>query len=117
MLNQDGIQVIKFWLSITKDEQSRRLNAIKDDPLESWKLSGLDQQALKLWKSYTLYKEKMLQQTDLPFCKWMILDANYAPDARIEAIKYVLSQVPYPKDEKALKLLKPSKNLLSKVGK
>ena len=114
MLNQDGVHVIKFWLSITKDEQGRRLNAIKDDPLDSWKLSGLDRQALKLWDDYTKYKEKMLNKTDLPCCRWMILNANYVPDARVEAIKHVLSKVPYPKDETARKLLKPRKSIIDK---
>jgi polyphosphate kinase 2 len=113
MLNQDGIHVIKIWVSIDKKEQAKRLDAIKDNPLDSWKLSGLDKKALSLWKDYSRYKKKMMETTNLPFSPWIILNANYAPEARVEAIKHVLSKVPYPKDKAAGNLLKPKKNLIS----
>lgn len=112
MLNQDGIHVIKIWVSIDKKEQTKRLDAIRNNPLDSWKLSGLDKKALSLWKDYTRYKNKMLKTTNLPFSPWLILNANYAPEARVEAIKHVLSQVPYPKDKRADSLLKPKKGLI-----
>ncbi len=113
MLHEDGIKIIKFWLSISKNEQKKRLEAVKDDPLASWKLSGLDKKALKLWDEYTRFKKRMLERTDLPFSKWMLLNANYVPAARVETIKHVLANVPYPKNELSTKLLKPDTKIIS----
>lgn len=89
------------------------MESVKDDPLASWKLSGLDKKALKLWDEYTRFKKRMLKRTDLPFCKWMILNANYTPAVRVETIKHVLANVPYPKNKQSIKLLKPDAGIIS----
>jgi len=113
MLAEDGIQIIKFWLSVSKEEQKKRLLAVKKNPLASWKLSGLDKKAQNLWDDYSRYKLKMLKKTNLPFNPWVILDSNYVPPARVESIKYVLSQVPYPKSDATKKLLVTDSTIIS----
>jgi len=115
MLTHDGMHVIKLWLSITKDEQERRLKAVKNDPLASWKLSGLDKKALKLWDHYSRYKRKMIKKTSLPFSPWVNINADYAPAARVEAIKYVLSQVPYPKSDSTKDLLTSDPKIITSL--
>ncbi len=107
MLVKDGIQIIKFWYSISKEEQKSRFDSIRQDPLKQWKLSPIDDRAQELWDDYTFYKNAMFAKVSEPECFWNIIKANNKPNARIESIKYVLRSVDYPKDEKTLALLKP----------
>jgi polyphosphate kinase 2 len=95
MIMNDGVHLIKIYFSITKDEQKRRLNEIKTNPLKKWKLSPIDHKALELWDEYTNYKNKMFEVTDRNNAPWIKIDANNTLDARLEAMDYVLSQVIY----------------------
>ncbi len=108
MLVKDGIQIIKFWYSISKEEQKSRFDSIRQDPLKQWKLSPIDDRAQELWDDYTFYKNAMFAKANSPKCSWNIIKADNKPNARIESIKYVLRSVNYPKDDRVIKLIEPT---------
>ncbi len=97
MLVQDGILLIKFYFSISKDEQAKRFEAIKKNPLKKWKLSPVDQRAQELWDVYTKYKKKMFLHTNTPIAPWTIIKANNRNLARIATLKHILNTIPYDK--------------------
>lgn len=98
MLVDDDIYLIKFYFSITKEEQARRFKKIKTDPLKKWKMSPVDDNAQELWSTYTKYKKLMFEKTNTDIAPWTIVSANVKIDARIETIKHVLKQLPYKKN-------------------
>ncbi len=95
MITSDGIHLIKFYFSITKEEQARRFEDIREDPLKRWKLSPVDEKAQELWQEYTAYKEAMFEKTNTEANPWIIIKADRKPKARMEAIRYILDKVPY----------------------
>jgi len=95
MLYEDGVIIIKFWFSISKEEQLRRFESRKKNPLKQWKLSPVDMQAQKKWDIYTKYKEEMFRRTHTSFSPWIIVKANNKQKARLESIRYVISLIPY----------------------
>ena len=95
MIIQSKTYLIKFYFSITKAEQARRFDLIASDELKRWKITAVDKEAQKLWKDYTLYKKKMIQQTDTKIAPWVIIDANDNMSARIKAIEHLLGAIPY----------------------
>lgn len=96
MLIEDGIRLIKFWFSIDVEEQKRRLINRQVNPLKQWKISTVDMQAQQKWNDFTYYKEEMFQHTHAENSPWVIIKGNVKEVARLEAIRYVLSQVPFP---------------------
>jgi len=117
MMDKDGIQVIKLWFSISKEEQQNRFDAIRNDPLKHWKLSPVDARALELWDDYSRYKDEMFIKTNTEFCQWAVVKANIKTRARIEAIKYVLGEVDYPKDEEIMRKIKLDNKVLYQLQK
>ncbi len=105
MLYEDGIIIIKFWFSISKEEQLRRFNSRKANPLKQWKLSPVDMEAQKRWNEYTKYKEEMFNKTHVSFSPWIIVKANNKMKARLESIRYVLSQIPYSNKATTVRVL------------
>lgn len=104
MLVASGVFLLKLYFSISKDEQERRFNEIKNSPLKKWKYSDVDKKALKLWDRYTEYKEKMLANTSTDHAPWKIFKANKKTMSRIEALEYILEKIPYQvKDMDAIK--------------
>ncbi|GAA4949902.1 polyphosphate kinase 2 [Algibacter agarivorans] len=100
MITESGIRLVKFYFSISKDEQEQRFEDIKRSPLKKWKYSPVDQKALELWDDYTEYKKKMFKKTHTKIAPWVIIKANKKTKARIEAIEHLLNVMPYlPKDE------------------
>lgn len=95
MITKDGIILIKLYFSITKQEQARRFEDIRSNPLKRWKLTPVDQRAQELWDVYTSYKEKMFAKTDTDYAPWKIIKANRKTKARMEAIDTILDMVPY----------------------
>jgi polyphosphate kinase 2 len=95
MIIESGIRLIKFYFSISKNEQMSRFEDIQGSPLKKWKFSKVDQKAIELWDSYTSYKEKMFEKTDTALAPWVVIGANRKMKARIEAIKHILAVVPY----------------------
>ncbi|WP_055442728.1 polyphosphate kinase 2 [Lacinutrix himadriensis] len=95
MLYEDGVVVIKFWFSLSKDEQERRFESRLKNPLKQWKFSEVDKEGQKLWNKYTHYKEQMFGKTHTSFSPWIILKTNNKKEARLESIRYVLSRFDY----------------------
>ena len=117
MMDKDGIQVIKLWFSITKEEQQERFDNINSDPLKHWKMSPVDDRAIELWDDYGKYKEEMFRRTNMDFCSWAVVQANIKTKARVEAIKYVLGEVDYPKDEAIMRKIKVDREVLYQLKK
>lgn len=101
MIVESGIRLIKFYFSITKEEQAKRFEDIKASPLKKWKFSKVDAKALELWDSYTDYKTRMFEKTNTELAPWIIIKANRKSSARLEAIKHVLDLIPYQVEDKA----------------
>lgn len=97
MIIQSDTYLIKFYFSITKKEQASRFADIEKSPLKRWKMTDVDRKAQGLWDQYTYYKDEMFKQTNSELAPWRIIDANDKSVARLEAIKHVLSEIPYPK--------------------
>jgi len=95
MLVRSGIQIIKYWFSITDDEQEVRFEARIEDPLKQWKLSPMDLESRRRWEAYTVAKEVMLQRTHIPEAPWWVVHAVDKKRARLNCIHHLLSQVPY----------------------
>lgn len=96
MLVEDGVHLIKLYFSISKDEQAKRFEKIKTDPLKKWKMSPVDDRAQELWDDYTEYKNAMFEKTNTNYAPWKVIKANRKVEARINAIQYVLEQLPFP---------------------
>ena len=95
MLYEDGVELIKFWFSISKVEQASRFKSRKLNPLKQWKISPVDEEAQEHWDVYTHYKEEMFSKTHTTFSPWTIVKANNKKNARLESIRHVLSRLPY----------------------
>ena len=95
MLYEDNIEIIKFWFSISKGEQERRFKRRVTNPLKQWKISPVDDEAQAHWDVYTMYKEEMFSKTHTSYAPWAIVKANSKMKARLEAIRHVLSALPY----------------------
>ncbi len=112
MLYEDGLIIIKFWLSISKDEQLRRFEARKRTPLKRWKFSPVDKKGQLLWDDYTHYKEEMFSKSHTTYSPWMIVKTNSKKIARLESIRYVLSQFDYEGKESASTTLLTDPNIV-----
>ena len=112
MLYEDGLIVIKFWLSISKNEQKKRFEARKRTPLKRWKFSPVDKKGQLLWESYTHYKEEMFSKSHTTYSPWMIVKTNNKKVARLESIRHVLSQFDYEGKELATTTLLPDPNIV-----
>lgn len=112
MLYEDGVHVIKFWFSITKNEQMRRFIARSDNPLKQWKLSPVDQKGQELWDKYTYYKEQMFSRTHTSFSPWRIIKTNVKKEARLESMRSVLAQFEYEGKEEATTRVLPDPNVV-----
>ena len=95
MLVRSGIILIKYWFSITDDEQYLRFQMRIQDPLKQWKLSPMDMESRRLWEQYTKAKETMLERTHIPEAPWWIVEAVEKKKARLNCIHHLLSQIPY----------------------
>ncbi len=111
MLHEDGIQLIKFWFAISKSEQKRRFNSRLNDPLKQWKFSPVDEKGQQLWDEFTYYKERMFSKTHTTFSPWIIVKTNDKRTARLESMRYVISQFNYEGKTKS-SLLFPNPNII-----
>ena len=100
MLVDSGIRLVKLYLSISKNEQAKRFEEIKNDPLKQWKMTSVDEKAQELWDTYTEYKQKMFENTKKKGFPFKIIRANRKTSARIAAIQHILKSIPYDKDLK-----------------
>ena len=95
LLVGDGIHLIKYWFSVSDEEQARRFEARIDDPMRRWKLSSTDLFSRTRWVDYSRAKDEMFVHTDIPEAPWFVVPADDKRGARINCIAHLLSQVPY----------------------
>jgi polyphosphate kinase 2 len=95
MLVRSGIRLLKYWFSISDDEQQARFLARVHDPLKQWKLSAMDLESRRRWEAYTRAKEIMLERTHIEEAPWWVVAADDKKRARLNFIDHLLSQLPY----------------------
>jgi polyphosphate kinase len=95
MLVRSGIVLIKYWFSITDEEQHFRFEMRIHDPLKQWKLSPMDLESRRRWEAYTKAKEIMLERTHIPEAPWWVVEAVDKKRARLNCIHHLLGQIPY----------------------
>jgi polyphosphate kinase 2 len=100
MLVRSGIKLIKYWFSITDDEQHLRFLSRIHDPLKQWKLSPMDLESRRRWEDYTKAKEAMLERTHIPEAPWWVVQAVDKKRARLNCIHHLLEQFPYHEVER-----------------
>ncbi|OYY74660.1 MAG: polyphosphate kinase 2 [Gammaproteobacteria bacterium 28-57-27] len=105
MLVRSGMTVIKYWFSITDDEQHLRFTSRIQDPLKQWKLSPMDLESRRRWEDYTKVKEVMLERTHIPEAPWWIVEAVDKKKARLNCIHHLLSQFDYFEVERQMVVL------------
>ena len=112
LLYEDNLKIIKFWFSISKEEQKKRFDARLSNPLKKWKFSPVDVKGQELWKQYTYYKEQMFSKTHTNFSPWIIVKTNDKKKARLESMRYVLSQFDYDGKGESKVSLFPDPNII-----
>lgn len=95
MLVRSGIILLKYWLSVSNNEQERRFQERAHNPLKRWKLSPIDLQSREKWVEFSKTKDVMMEYTDIPEARWHQVDSNDKRCARLNCIKHILSSVPY----------------------
>jgi polyphosphate kinase 2 len=107
MLVRSGIRLIKYWFSITDDEQQFRFQMRIHDPLKQWKLSPMDVESRRRWELYTKAKEAMFEHTHIPEARWWVVNADDKKKARLNCIAHFLNQMPYHEIQREPVLLPP----------
>ena len=100
-LVRSGIHLIKFWFSVSQQEQRRRFKERKVHPLKQWKLSPVDLASLDKWEDYTRAKESMFFASDTADCPWTVVKSDDKKRARLNAMRYVLHSLPYNNKDKS----------------
>ncbi len=95
MLVRSGIQLMKYWFSISDDEQESRFLSRIHDPLKQWKLSPMDLESRRRWEDYTRAKEVMIERTHIAEAPWWVVQAVDKKKARLNCIHHLLQQIPY----------------------
>jgi polyphosphate kinase 2 len=95
MLVRSDIQLIKYWFSVSDEEQERRFRGRIEDPTKQWKLSPMDLESRKRWVDYSRAKDEMFAHTDIKQCPWYVVDSDVKKHARINCISHLLSIIPY----------------------
>jgi polyphosphate kinase 2 len=107
MLVQSGIKLLKYYLDISRAEQKKRLKARRKDPLKQWKVSPIDEKALKRWKAYSQARNAMLARTHSPDAPWTVVRANNKRLARLNLIQDLLTRLHYGKKNDAILAANP----------
>ena len=95
MLVRSGIILIKYWFSVSDEEQEKRFQARLNDPMRRWKLSPMDLTARERWVDYSRAKDVMFAHTDIKQAPWWVVDADDKRRARLNCITHLLSMIPY----------------------
>jgi len=97
MILESGTHLVKIYMSISKREQAKRFQEIKNDPLKQWKMTKVDERAQELWDDYTTYKKAMFEKTNTILSPWKVIKANRKTEARVNVIHHILNRIPYDK--------------------
>ncbi|KEA63238.1 Polyphosphate kinase 2 [Marinobacterium lacunae] len=111
MFVRSGIRLFKLWFEVSRDEQFRRFQSRRVDPLKHWKLSPIDMASLDKWDEYTEAKEAMFFHTDTADAPWTVIRSDDKKRARINAMRHLLSSLPYP-DRNSDITLQPDPNIV-----
>ena len=95
MLVRSGIRLVKYWFSVSDEEQERRFQARVDDPMRRWKLSPIDLESRARWVQYSQAKDEMFRRTDIPEAPWWVVEADDKRRARLNCIAHLLSTIDY----------------------
>jgi len=95
MLVRSGTQIIKYWFSVSDEEQERRFNQRIKDPIRRWKISDMDLKSREKWVEYSMAKDEMFDHTDIKQAPWFVVRADDKKRARLNVIAHLLSQIPY----------------------
>ena len=90
-----GIILLKYWFSVSPDEQVKRFKGRINDPTKVWKLSPMDVESINRWEDYSKAKDNMMEHTDTDYCPWNIVESDIKKKARINCISHLLSKIPY----------------------
>ena len=99
MIIKSGLQLIKYWFSVSKDEQMKRFQGRIDNPTKGWKLSPMDLESVKRWDAYSEAKDNMLEHTDTDSSPWYIVESDNKKKARINCISHLISKIDYDEIE------------------
>jgi len=108
MLVRSGIQLVKYWFSVSDEEQEKRFQARLDDPTKHWKLSPMDLESRSRWVEYSRAKDEMFSHTDIKQAPWYVVEADDKRAARLNLLAHLLSLVPY-KDIEREKIVLPKR--------
>jgi polyphosphate kinase len=108
MLVDDGIILVKYWFSVSDEEQEKRFRSRIDDPRKQWKLSPMDLESQRRWVEYSRAKDEMFVHTDIPEARWNVVESDVKRNARINCMTHLLSMVPY-EHRKAEKIKLPKR--------
>ncbi len=111
MLVRSGIQIFKYWFSVSREEQLRRFRSRQNDPLKQWKLSPVDLESLDLWEDYSEAKEAMFFNTHTADCPWTVIRSDDKKRARINCMRHFLSNLDYPGVDNDI-ILKPDPTIV-----
>ena len=114
MLHESGMTIIKFWFSVSRDQQQVRFDKRLGNPLKKWKFSPVDEKGQELWDEFTIHKNQMFSRTHNSFCPWVVIKSNDKKRARLESIKYVLSLFDYENKGRNCKALLPDPNIVQR---
>ncbi len=105
LLIEDGIILIKYWFSVSDEEQEKRFRSRRKDPMRRWKLSATDVLSIKRWEQYSRAKDVMFDRTDTAEAPWWTVDTDDKRAARLSTISHLLSLIPYePREPKRVKI-------------
>jgi polyphosphate kinase 2 (PPK2 family) len=108
---ESGIIVLKYWLEVSEEEQTRRLEARINDGRKIWKLSPMDLKSYSRWYDYSRARDEMFAATDTPWAPWHVVNSNDKKRARLNLITHLLTQIPYEElDREKVKLPKRQKD-------
>ncbi len=110
MMKESGIILLKFWLEVSPEEQTRRLTARIDDPRKIWKLSPMDIKSYDMWNDYTRARDDMFNATDTPWAPWHVARSNDKKRARLNIITHILNAIEY-KEIKGEKIVLPKRKI------
>ncbi|EPD31110.1 polyphosphate kinase 2 [Gleimia europaea] len=99
MLVDDGIRVIKYWFSVSADEQEARFRSRSSDPMRRWKLSPIDVESITRWEEYSRAKDAMFAATDTPWARWRTVESEDKKRSRINVINDILNEIPWQRIE------------------
>ena len=95
MLVNSGFIILKYYLDISKNEQVERLDDRRNSPLKQWKISPIDQEAVRYWKDYSIARDEMLSRTNFEGAPWFVMNANSKREARVAIMSHLLQQLDY----------------------